>query len=96
MSKITNSDVAKVAALARIEFTKEELDEFTIQINSILRFVQTIQSTDTTNIKPTSQVTGLTDVWREDIVNDCELTRDQLLANTPFSQDGYVKVKKVL
>ena len=82
--------------LSRIELQEDKKLQLVEELSSILDFVDDLQALDVKNIEPISQVTGLKDVWREDVVVDCEISRDDLLKNTPSSKDGYVKVQKVL
>lgn len=96
MSKLTKEELLAVAALARIEVADDHAMKLAEQMSSILTFVDYIQSADTTGVEPVSQVTGLQDVWREDEVVDCAISQADLLQNAPATQDGYVKVKKVL
>ncbi len=96
MAKLSKQEVEHVARLARIGLSEKEVSSLTTQASSILDFVETIQSSNTENIEPTNQVTGLSDVWREDKVVRCKLTREQLLANAPEQENGYIKVPKVL
>lgn len=96
MSKISVSEIEKVARLARIELSPEELDTMTIELGSILAFVETLQAIDTSNIAPTSQITGLSDVWRDDEVVESKITAKDLIAGAPETKDGYIKVSKVL
>ncbi len=96
MSKLTNDEIEYVATLARIEIEDDKTESTTADISAILGFVDSLQAINTDSIEPISQVTGLSDVWREDEVVDCKISRDDLLSNAPKSQDGYVVVKKVL
>lgn len=96
MSKLTLKEIEKVAKLARIELQESNKDQLIEELSSILDFVDDLQSLDLKDIEPISQVTGLKDVWREDVVVDCKISRDKLLKNTPSTKDGYVKVQKVL
>lgn len=96
MAKLTLADIQKVARLSRIDLTEKEIEQMTTEVSSILEFVDTLQAVETEGVPETSQVTGLQDVWREDIVKNCEIPREKLLANAPDTQDGYIKVKKVL
>lgn len=96
MAKLSFDDIQKIAALARIELEPTEIEQLTIQLSSILDYVDQLQGTEVKNIEPTSQVTGLVDVWRDDEVKPCALSREQLLANTPMVEDGYIKVRRVL
>lgn len=95
MSKITPDEVRRVAALANIGLSDEEVAQMTGELDRIVGFVQQLQSVDTTDVPPTDQVTGLLDVVRPDKVYS-EYTREELMANAPAQQDGFFKVKRVL
>lgn len=96
MSAIDPTEVQRLAALARIGVTDAEAAELASELASIVGFVGRLSSVDTTGTEPTSQVTGLVDVWREDEVKPSPLSRDELLANAPQTEDGYIKVRRVL
>lgn len=96
MSKLSIDEIKNVAKLARISLSDKELDKMSVEASSILEFVETIQNTNTDGVKATSQVTGLTDVWRDDEVRKSKVTPRDLLAGAPDTQDGYIKVRKVL
>lgn len=96
MSKIGTTEVRRIAKLARIGLSDAEVTKMSAEIGNILEFVEQLQAVDITGVQPTDQVTGLTDVWREDVVRQGGLTRDQLLANAPKTKDGYIVVKRVL
>jgi aspartyl-tRNA(Asn)/glutamyl-tRNA(Gln) amidotransferase subunit C len=96
MSKISEQDVEQIAQLARLELSGKEIAKYQSELSNILGYAETIQSVDTKNVEPTAQVTGLSDVVREDVKNPSELTRDDIFANTPEKKDGYLKVKAVL
>ncbi len=96
MSKINITEIEKVAKLSRIELDANELDKVTEEFESILDFVEIIEKADTKGVEPTSQVTGLSDVWRDDVVVRSEIEPKDLISAAPEIQDGYIKVKKVL
>lgn len=96
MPKLTNQEIEKISKLARIELQEDNKDQLAKELSSILDFVDDLQSLDLKGVEPVSQVTGLQDIWREDVVADCTIPRDKLLSNAPETQDGYIKVKKVL
>ena len=56
MSALTREDVQRIADLARLELSVEELDLFTRQLGDILTYVEQIRALDTTGVAPTSQV----------------------------------------
>ena len=95
MSKIGVSEVERVAKLARLGLSAEEASRLAVELGQIVEFVERQQSVDVENVEPTDQVTGLVDVWREDIIKP-SLTREELLANAPEQKDGYIVVKRVL
>lgn len=96
MKKITKEEIIRVAELARIDMPETEAVATADEVSSILSFVDILQSVDTEGVKPTSQVTTLSDVWREDLVVSCDVPQVELLANAPMLEAGYIKVKKVL
>jgi len=96
MNKMTHSEIEDAAKLSRIELDAKNIDSITEDFGSILNFVETIQKAETDGVMPTSQVTGLNDVWREDEVVKSEVEPRVLIDSAPETLDGYVKVKKVL
>lgn len=96
MTKITIDEVKKLAALAKLSISEQEIKNYQEKFDSILEFVSTLNSIDTEGVKPTSQVTGLTNVTRADVIQESQVSTDELLAGAPDSQDGYVKVKRVI
>ena len=96
MTKLSIDEVTKIASLARIALSSRELDELSLELSSILNFVEQLQQVDTSDETVTSQVTGLKNVTRKDEVKKCSLSREELLANAPLHENGFVKVKRVL
>ena len=96
MAKLSEEEIEHISVLARIEIGKDKLAQKTDEVSSILEFASELQGIDTKGVLATAQVTGLQDVWREDVVKNCDIPREELLQNAPQTQDGYIKVKKVL
>jgi aspartyl-tRNA(Asn)/glutamyl-tRNA(Gln) amidotransferase subunit C len=95
MSKIGVDDVKRIAQLARIGLSEAEVSQMTGELGKILEFVEQLQKVDISHTAPTDQVSGLEDVWREDVVTPSP-PREQLLANAPAQKNGYIVVKRVL
>ena len=93
---LTRQDVQKIASLARLALTEEELDLFTRQLGDILTYVEQIRSLDTNGVAPTSQVLNRP-VDRDD-VPDATLSRRELLGNAPDPalEAGLFKVPRVM
>lgn len=96
MSKISINDVKRLADLSAINVNDQEAADLLVQLNEILGFVEQLNEVETSGVEPTYQVTGLKNVMREDEIIDYGLGRDALLKNAPASQDGQIKVKRVL
>jgi aspartyl-tRNA(Asn)/glutamyl-tRNA(Gln) amidotransferase subunit C len=96
MSKLSRDDVLKLARLSRLRLTDEVAEKFREELSGILEYVEILNKVDTSGLEPTSQVTGLTNVMRKDIVHDYGYKPEDLLKNAPAVQDGQFKVKRVL
>jgi len=96
MAKLTREDVLKLAQLARVSLSDDEVDEFSEELSAILQYVEQLSSVDVNGLKPTNQVTGLTNVMREDEVKDYGYAPLDLLKNVPKTQDNQLKVKRMI
>jgi aspartyl-tRNA(Asn)/glutamyl-tRNA(Gln) amidotransferase subunit C len=96
VSSLTQKEVQRVAELARLELTSDELDLFTRQLGDILTYVEQIRSLDTTGVLPTSHVLNRP-VERDDTLTP-SLSREDLLANAPDAarESGLFKVPRVI
>jgi len=96
VSSLTRQDVQRIADLARLELTAEELELFTRQLGDILTYVEQIRALDTTGVAPTSQVLNRP-VDRDDLPADT-LSREDLLLNAPDAalEAGLFKVPRVI
>lgn len=96
MAKLTREDVLKLARLARLDLSDDEVAEFAGELSEILQYVEQLQAVDVTGLKPTNQVTGLTNVMRDDVVKNYGYKPAELLKNVPAVQDGQIKVKRMV
>ena len=97
MTNLTKGDVLHVAKLAKLSLTGREIEKFTSQLSKIIDYVSELSEVDTKNIEPTNQTTGLTDVFREDLVtSDESLSQDQALLGSDKTYNGYFKVGAIL
>lgn len=95
-STISIKDVHYVATLAKIAVSDDEAAKLQTELSAIIDYVQQLDSLDTTGVEPTYQVTGLSNVMRDDNLIDYGVTQEALLRNTPKSQGNQIKVPKVL
>lgn len=96
MSTISSDDVRHLAALSSLQLSDEEVADLQVDLTNILGYIEQLGELDTTGVEPTYQVTGLENVWRDDIVNDGGVSREKLLSLAPEQADNSVKVPKVL
>lgn len=96
MAKLTRDDVLKLARLARISLTDTEVDHFADELSAILGYVEQLSSVDVSGLEPTNQVTGLTNVTREDEVKEYGYTPADLLRIVPAVQADQIKVKRMI
>ena len=64
---LSNADVAKVALLARLRLSPDELETFTGQLNSIVDYVAQLQELDTTGVEPLAHGIEVRNVFRDDV-----------------------------
>lgn len=95
-STISISDVHYVASLSKIAVTDDEATKLQGELAVILDYVQQLNDLDTSGVEPTYQVSGLTNVDREDVIIEYGVDQQSLLHNAPHSQDNQIKVPKVL
>lgn len=96
MSKLSREDVLKLARLARLSLSDEEVEQYRTELSDILQYVEQLQSINVKGLKPTNQVTGLTNVTRADEEKDYGYAPADLLKNVPAVKDGQIKVKRTL
>ena len=96
MAKLTREDVLKLARLARLDLSEAEIEEYGTELTAILQYVEQLQSVDIEGLKPTNQVTGLTNVTRPDEIIDYGYASADLQKNLPSTQDDQIKVKRMI
>ncbi len=91
---ITIKDVEHVAKLARLELTEEEKEKFTGQLGAVLEYVNQMNEVDTSNVEPMAHAIDFSNVMREDKVY-YEQTKEELMANAPYEENGFFRVPKI-
>lgn len=96
-AKLTIAEVKHVAKLANLTFSDEEAEIYRGQLSGVLDIVDELQQIDTAKINPTSQVTGLVNVFREDEVDPTRtFTQEEALRNAKKTHNGFFVVPKIL
>lgn len=91
---MTHEEIKKLGFLARIDVSSDEAERLAGDMNNILGFLKQIESVDTSNVQP---VHHFSNVVREDEnpYTPGEFSED-ILHEAPETQDGFIKVKKIL
>ena len=85
-----------MAQLARISLSDDEVSEFSEELSAILQYVEQLSTVDVSGLEPTNQVTGLTNVMREDVVKDYGYKPEELLKNVPKTEANQLRVKRMI
>jgi aspartyl-tRNA(Asn)/glutamyl-tRNA(Gln) amidotransferase subunit C len=96
MADLSRDDIIKLAALARLDLTDDEVSEYSRELTAILQYVEQLQNVDVDGLQPTQQVTGLTNVSRDDEIKDYGYATSDLLKNVPSVQNDQIKVKRMI
>lgn len=88
-------NVPHVAKLANLILTDEEIKKFEKQLSAVLDYIKKLSEVDTKNVEPTSQVTGLENVVREDTVSP-SLSQEKVLSQAKSKHNGFFAVKGIL
>jgi aspartyl-tRNA(Asn)/glutamyl-tRNA(Gln) amidotransferase subunit C len=92
---LTPAEVEKVALLARLQLTEQELARMTQQLSQIVDYVDLLDELDTEDVQPMAHAVELTNVFRADEPRP-SLTRAEALANAPHHDDACYLVPAVL
>jgi aspartyl-tRNA(Asn)/glutamyl-tRNA(Gln) amidotransferase subunit C len=93
--RIDESEVRRIAHLARLKLGDEEAAQFGEQLGRILEYMQKLNEADTTKVEPTAHPLPVSNVFRNDEPT-APLGVHDVLANAPDSVGTYFKVPKVL
>lgn len=89
--RLTAADVAKVARLARLNVSPEEVERYTRQLDGMLDHFADIDNLELSNVEPMTQPYPLVNVLRPDVEQPC-LDRDEVLSVAPAAEDGRFRV----
>jgi len=88
---ISRDEVLRVARLARLELTEDEVERFTEQLSAILEAVAKVSELDLSEVEPTAHPLELVNAWAEDEPRP-SISVEDALANAPDREAGFFKV----
>ena len=95
MSSLSRDEVAKLAALARIEMSEPELENLSSQFGTILGAVARVQELNLEGVKATSHPQPIENIFRDDVVQP-SLSPEQALSGAPAQEDQRFRVPQIL
>jgi aspartyl-tRNA(Asn)/glutamyl-tRNA(Gln) amidotransferase subunit C len=95
MATLDRSEVARLAALARIDVTDDELDRLSGQLSAIVEAVAQVAQVAGDDVPATSHPIPMANVFRPDEVRP-SLTQEEALSGAPSAEDGRFRVPQIL
>jgi aspartyl-tRNA(Asn)/glutamyl-tRNA(Gln) amidotransferase subunit C len=92
---LSEDDVRHIAKLAAIAISDEEIPVIQGQLNDIFASIEKLQEVSTRGVTPTSHVHGVTNISREDVIQD-SLSIEALQKNAPDFRNGSFVVPKII
>ena len=92
---LEQSDIAKLARLARIRITEESSEELRQRIGDILGMIDTMQAVDTQAIEPMANPHDASQRLRADVVTETD-QREHFQRIAPSTEDGLYLVPKII
>lgn len=92
---MSSEEVARLASLARIELTDDELAKFAGEFDAILDAVASVSEVASSDVPATSHPIPMSNVFRKDEVSGT-LSQEEALSGAPESEDGRFVVPQIL
>ena len=86
----------KIASLAKLELTEQEIKEYSKDLNNILKWMEELKEVDVSNVQPVTSVTKNELYEREDIAYKNTVEQEKILLNAPEKVGEYFTVPKVI
>ena len=94
--KLSEEQVLHIAKLSRLSLDENLLADYQDQLGSVLNYVQKLQKLDTSEVPEMAHAVGLSNVFREDVVEGCEPSvREAILDNFPRREGDLLEVQAV-
>lgn len=93
---LSREEILKIANLAHLKVTEDELEPLRAKLSSVLDYVGQLAEVDVRGIEPAAHITGVHNVLREDAVKLTSAeAREALLDAAPAREGDLIKVKAV-
>jgi len=92
---LTEEQIKKVAHLARLGLSKEEIKKFTKELDGILTHFEKLNEVNTEGVEMIAQITDLVNMHRKDDIQKSILADDLLACSSNSIENHHIKVKNV-
>lgn len=92
---MTKINVYHVAKLANLPIPEEKLEQLEKQLETTVEHVERLAEIDTSKVDETSDITGLRNVMREDVIAP-SLTQEEALSNAKETHNGLFVVPVII
>ncbi len=97
MTQIQESDITNLANLSRISLTPEEVKKFTKDLQSIVSFVDVVNSEEVSEEALKQEGMAPLNTMREDVETKTDyMTPQDIISSSPSHQENSIKVKKII
>lgn len=95
---VSKKDLEHIAVLARLGLTEAEKEKYSKELSKILDYFEKLKEVDTKNIEPTSQIIGLTNIFRkDDSIQEVDPEKiKKIIGQSPERENNFVKTKTIL
>jgi aspartyl-tRNA(Asn)/glutamyl-tRNA(Gln) amidotransferase subunit C len=92
---LTPDEVKRIARLARVGLSDDEVAHFQVQLSEILDYFQRLREVDTEGLPPTAHTLAMQNVMRDDEPRP-SFDKEEVLANAPQREDDLFRVRAIL
>ncbi|MFN4143159.1 Asp-tRNA(Asn)/Glu-tRNA(Gln) amidotransferase subunit GatC [Aestuariivirga sp.] len=92
---VDQGTVKRVARLARLKVSEEDVPRLAGELNSILGWIEQLNAVDVSNVEPLTSVVSMKMKMRNDEVTDGHYPA-KIVANAPAQEDAFFMVPKVV
>jgi aspartyl/glutamyl-tRNA(Asn/Gln) amidotransferase C subunit len=94
---MNKQELETTAFLARIFLDEKEKEKYLKDLNDMMEYIEILQKPDVSKLSPTTHVTELRNVWRDDVVvESSEKLIEKLIDGAPEKEGRFFKIKKVI
>lgn len=94
--KITKTIIEEVAKLAKLDVPGRSSEIYADQLSGIFNYIEQLNEVDVSLLEPTAQVTGLNNVYRADIIDNCSVETRASALNQVDLEKNNIKVPRIL